>query len=549
MAKKTKTSRMLSPIMPSEWDENSARHLLNRAGFGIPHERVALLARVGPSAAVDELVDYEGFPAPDEVPTFLPAPEEYYELRRRLRELDPEERRKARQEFNNRERALVQGLQGWWYERMTTTARPLEEKMALFWHGHFATSAQKVSSARFNFDLNRLFRENAVGNFKALTIAVGQSPAMLRYLDNQQNVKGRPNENWARELMELFTLGVGNYTEDDIKASARAFTGWRVDESGFAFHEWVHDFGTKTFMGRTGGFDGWDILDIIFEQPAAAEFICRKLFEFFVYRDPEPEIVEALASTLRRHDYEIKPLLNQLFRSKVFYSSKAVGTQIKSPVQFVVQLSHDLNLADPPYHAMARAAAGLGQNLFYPPNVAGWEGGRMWINANTLLTRYNMPKTLVVADLVEPDETPMMMDRRDMERATREAYRKELDSILSQESPKRRRAFQQKMRNASTQEERRDMIEGALFESSASGHWDLRGIYAELEFSTALECADALSRRYLSRSLSNRQRRHLAGALGGDGRPDAPLRAEDLTRGQMSDTLHLFFSLAEYQLC
>lgn len=173
----------------------------------------------------------------------------------------------------------------------------------------------------------------------------------------------------------------------------------------------------------------------------------------------------------------------------------------------------------------------------------------MWINANTLLTRYNMPKTLVVADLVEPDETPMMMDRRDMERATREAYRKELDSILSQESPKRRRAFQQKMRNASTQEERRDMIEGALFESSASGHWDLRGIYAELEFSTALECADALSRRYLSRSLSNRQRRHLAGALGGDGRPDAPLSAEDLTRGQMSDTLHLFFSLAEYQLC
>lgn len=549
MAKQTKTSRILSPIMPSEWEERSARHLLNRAGFGIPHERVAHLARVGPSAAVDELVDYEGFPAGEEVPSFLPAPERYEEMRRDFEGLDGEERRKARQEFNNRERALVQGLQGWWYERMTITARPLEEKMALFWHGHFAASAQKVSSARFNFDLNRLFRENAVGNFKALTIAVGQSPAMLRYLDNQQNVKGKPNENWARELMELFTLGVGNYTEDDIKASARAFTGWRVDESGFAFHEWVHDFGSKTFMGRTGGFDGWDIIDIIFEQPAAAEFISRKLFEFFVYRDPKPEIVEALASTLRRHNYEIKPLLKQLFRSKVFYSAKAVGTQIKSPVQFVVQLSHDLNLADPPYQAMARAAAELGQNLFFPPNVAGWEGGRMWINANTLLTRYNMPKKLVVADLVGSDETPMMMNMRDMERATREAYRREVEAFLSQETPERRRAFQRKMRNASTQEERRDMIEGALFESSASGHWDLKGIYAELEFSTANECADALSRRFLSGSLSKRQKRLLAGALGGDRRPNAPLSADDLTRGQMRDTLHLLFSLAEYQLC
>jgi len=549
MAKNTKASQMLSPIMPSEWGERFARHLLNHAGFGIPHDRVAHLTRVGPTAAVDELVDFEGFPAGAEVPSFFPAPERYAEMRRDLEELDGEERRKARQEFYMRERAMVQRLQVWWYGRMTTTARPLEEKMALFWHGHFATSAQKVASARFNFDLNRLFRESAVGNFKALTIAVGQSPAMLRYLDNLQNVKGKPNENWARELMELFTVGVGNYTEDDIKESARAFTGWAIEEGRFAFRERVHDFGPKTFMGRTGRFDGWDIIDILFEQPAAAEFICRKLFEFFVYRNPEPEIVEALASDLRRHNYEIRPLLKQLFRSKVFYSAKAVGTQIKSPVQFVVNLAHDLNLADPPYSAMARAAAELGQDLFFPPNVAGWEGGRAWINANTLLTRYNMPKTLVVAGMVEPDEMPMMMDRREMGQLMRQAYRKELEAFLSHQSPKRRRSFRERMQEASSPEERHDIIEGVLFENSSSGQWDLESIFANLEFSTARECAHALSERFLSSTLSKKQQAVLASALGREGDLDAPLTVEKLPRNRMSDALHLLFSMAEYQLC
>ncbi len=548
MGKDAKTKAMLSPIMPSEWDERLARHLLSRAGFGVPRDRVAHLVRVGPTAAVNELVDFEDFPSEPDLADFIPGAEVYLERRREFELLGQEERRKARKEFVVRERGQIQRLQAWWFERMTTTARPLEEKMTLFWHGHFATSAQKVQSARHNLDLNRLFREHAAGNIRALTIAVGQSPAMLRFLDNVQNVKRNPNENWARELMELFTLGQGNYTENDIKESARAFTGWTVHEGAFALRERAHDFGPKTFMGRTGRFDGWDVIDIIFQQPAAATFICRKLFEFFAYRDPEPEIVEALSSSLRFHNYEIKPVLRQLFRSKAFYSSKAVGTQIKSPVQFTVQLVRDLHLEEPPYSAMARASAQLGQNLFFPPNVAGWEGGRVWINANTLLARYNIPRTLVVAEMVEVDDMSTM-DMRDMERSRRQAYRDQFQDFLKRQPRERRRSFRDQMEAANSPEERRVIVEQALFESSTSEHWDLRAAFRDLEFSTARECADALSERFLSSSLSKRQKAVLASALGGERDHDSPLTMEKLTRDRMSGALHLLFSMAEYQLC
>ena len=548
MNKGTSAKTKLSPIMPSEWDERLAGHLLNRAGFGVPRDRVAHLVRVGPTAAVDELVDFEKSPSDPDRPDFIPAVEVYLRRRRDFEALDEEDRRKARQEFDALERGRVHRLQAWWFERMTTTTRPLEEKMTLFWHGHFATSAQKIKFSRQNLDLNRLFREQAAGNFKALTIAVGQSPAMLRYLDNMRNVKGKPNENWARELMELFTLGQGNYTEDDIKESARAFTGWTLDKNDFVFRERAHDFGEKTFMGQTGRFDGWDVIDIIFDQPAAATFICRKLFEFFAYRDPEPEIVDALASKLRSHNYEIKPVLRQLFRSKAFYSERAVGTQIKSPVQFMVQLAQDLRLQDPPYSAMARASAQLGQNLFYPPNVAGWEGGRMWINANTLLSRYNMPRKLIVAEMIKPDEMSMM-DMRDMRQSTRRAYREQFRDFLEHQPPHRRKVYRDQMKQAATAEERIGIVEKVLFENSTSESWDLRATFNALEFATARECAQALSERFLGGRLSKRQNNLLANALINGQNSDAALTVENLTRQRMSGTLHLLFSMAEYQLC
>jgi len=488
------------------------------------------------------------FPAKAAPPKFIPEYQAYRQLRREAGDLDEEELREFRQRFTTQERANVLRLQAWWYERMVNSPRPLEEKMTLFWHGHFAASAQKVRTSRFIYDLNQLFREQGMGNFKALTLAVGQSPAMLRYLDNDRNVKGKPNENWARELLELFTLGVGNYTEDDIKESARAFTGWTMRDGAFAYNSRAHDHGQKTFMGQTGNLDGWDIIDTIFQQPAAARLISRKLFEFFAYADPDPEIVESLASNLRFNNYDIRPLLNQLFRSKVFYSKKAIGTQIKSPVQFVVQLARDLNLTEPPYAAMAEASANLGQNLFFPPNVAGWAGGRTWINANTLLERYNMPRALVVAERVETDDMSMM-DMPSPQASRRKAYRKTFEEFMERQSPQQRRAIRVKMRDAQSPEERQKIVQGALFESSASEGWDLKGIYAELQFGTARECAAALSRHFLSAPISRKQIEVLAGSLSPDKSFDAALDPDDLTTEQMSAALHLVFSLAEYQLC
>ncbi len=538
----------LSPIAPSEWNEAHARHLLNRAGFGVPHGRVQHLTRIGPAQAVAEMLHATDFRADATPPKFIPEYESYRQLRRKAGELDEDGLRQFRQRYTNQERANVFRLQSWWYERMVNSPRPLEEKMALFWHGHFAASAQKVRTSRFIYDLNQLFREQGMGNFKALTLAVGQSPAMLRYLDNDRNVKGKPNENWARELLELFTLGVGNYTEHDIKESARAFTGWTMRDGAFAYNSRAHDHGLKSFMGQTGNLDGWDIIDTIFQQPAAARRISRKLFEFFAYPDPDPEIIDALASNLRYNNYEIRPLLNQLFRSKVFYSKKAIGTQIKSPVQFVVQLARDLNLSEPPYAAMAEASANLGQNLFFPPNVAGWAGGRTWINANTLLERYNLPRTLVVAERIETEEMSMM-DMPSPQASRRKAYRREFEEYMERQSPRQRKAIRTKIRAAQSPEERQKIVQGALFESSASEGWDLKGVFDELQFDTARECASALSSHFLSAPISKKQIEVLASSLSRGKQLDAALDPKSLTIEEMSAALHLVFSLAEYQLC
>ena len=309
---------VLVPILPSAWNERTARHLLNRVGFGVPRARVASLLNLGPAQAVNEFVDYESNSLDVTAPEYIPDEQNYRGRRAEMAGLSEEEQRRANREYTVRERAQVLQLRGWWIGRMATTPRPLQEKLALFWHGHFATSAQKVRPSLASYHLNAVFREHALGNVKTLTTAVGKSPAMLRYLDNFQNVKGRPNENWARELMELFTMGPGNYSEQDIKESARAFTGWSHKGSEFVFNRRRHDDGKKTFLGRTSDFDGDDILGIIFEQRATAEFLCAKLFAYFTYADPEAEIVSALADTLRAHDYELKPMLRQLFRSKVF---------------------------------------------------------------------------------------------------------------------------------------------------------------------------------------------------------------------------------------
>ncbi len=537
---------LLESLPESNWNAAAARHLLNRAGFGVPEERVASLFRQGLTGAVNEVVGYARNPSPEPAPAFVIAPISAEERRESLAGLSEEDRRKKTSQWRQEERKAIQQLKAWWLERMATTPCPLEEKMALFWHGHFATSAQKVQSSYHTYQLNDVFRMNATGNVKSLCIAVGQSPSMLRYLDNGRSTKKNPNENWARELMELFTMGVGAYSEDDIKNSARAFTGWSADHMQFQYREQVHDFGPKRFQGREGDFDGWDIIDIIFDQPVTATFICGKLWTYFAYEDPEPEIVEGLAATLREHRYELKPVLRRMLASKAFYSARAQGSQIKSPVHYVIQLAHDLKLDSPPYPSLARATAQLGQDLFYPPNVKGWDGNRAWINANSLLIRYNLPVAVAANEggaspAMDDPAMMMLMDGR------QDDMRNRVQEALAKLPQSQRRAMRQRFQNASPDERRQLGQELLAAQPSGGTGWSTRGMIAGLPTATGAQFVQSLTTRFLSVPMSVEQHALLMTTMGLV--PDAPVDTAALTDTQLNAGLHLLFSSAEYQLC
>jgi uncharacterized protein (DUF1800 family) len=304
----------------------------------------------------------------------------------------------------------------WWGDRMVATDRPLEEKMALFWHGHFASGEDKVRDYRKMLGQVTLFQRHATGNFRELLIAVAQDPAMLVFLDAGQNVKGAPNENFGREVMELFTMGVGNYTEQDIREGARAFTGWRDDDLTFRIDPTKHDGSDKTFLGRIGPFDGVQILDIILEQKATATFIAGKLYRFLVREDLSPPFQERLGALLRDNDYEIAPFLRTVFLSRDFYSAPSVGTHIKGPVELIVSTYRRLGLKTLPGVPDFNTASGeLGQVLLNPPTVAGWAQGRPWITPGTLLARGNFAREVVLPDLidfVDPNLLPDPQTRR-----------------------------------------------------------------------------------------------------------------------------------------
>lgn len=535
----------LKPLPASAWSSEHAKHLLNRAGFGVPRERVAHFTQIGARRSVDAMVDFDRAPQYGEHPEFL-IPIERYAQSRKIKDID--ERRKANNDLRKEERAAISLLQQWWIERMLHSPRPLEEKMTLFWHGHFATSAQKVRSTEANYDLHDIFRRSATGNFKELTLAVAKSPVMLRYLDNQQNVKEHPNENWARELMELFTLGIGNYTEDDIKESARAFTGWQYNARGYVFNEKKHDFGEKTFLGKTGKFGGNDIIDIIFEQNATAEFLSEKLYLYFVNDQPNDAVVSAMAKQLREYDYHVEPVLRKLFASEHFYSKSNMGSQIKSPAQFVVQLAHDLNMQYPPYRSMAQATAQLGQNLFHPPNVKGWDGGRAWINANTLLTRYNLPVTLASAN----GQQEMMSMEQGMMGETdqammREQRQEELATYIDSQPQKQRARIRKKLREAETPEARARYVRTLMNRQRNYDKWDTAKVFGSLTFTSVDQCIDALQNHFLTTPLAADQRAVLAKTLAAD-HTETIFTQDNLTPDAMNETLHLLLSTAEYQL-
>ena len=412
----------LTPITPADWDYQKAAHLLERGGFGGTPEAVGRLSEMTPQAAVDWLVNYQR--QPDSAPAFNaspiwdpgmdPFPKSRADAVRIAREtgqsmgvsmLSEGASRRLQPVVNKffyglRSNAVeTQRLATWWGERMLTTKRPLEEKMTLFWHGHFATGNTKVRDTRMMYQQNTMLRTHANRSFKDLLVGILKDPAMLVYLDNGENIKGHPNENFGRELLELFTLGVGNYTEQDIREGSRAFTGWTNDVLDFKFDGEQHDFNQKTFLGRTGAFDGDDIIAIILEQPAAAEFVGEKIYRFFVRDEIDASVRVALAGTFRDAGYDLKPLLTQVFLSRDFYSPASYATKIKSPVHLVISTYRKLGLSElPTVPDFNRLTAGLGQTLFNPPNVAGWAGGRTWVTPATLLQRGNLFRDVLYPD-------------------------------------------------------------------------------------------------------------------------------------------------------
>ncbi|HEV2969352.1 MAG TPA: DUF1800 domain-containing protein [Pirellulales bacterium] len=286
-------------------------------------------------------------------------------------------------------------LRAWWLYRILQSPFPLQVRLTLFWHNHFATSNAKVRNLRFMLGQNELLRRNALGSFRTMLEEISKDPAMMVWLDTSLSKKGTPNENYSRELMELFSLGIGNYTEQDVREGARAFTGWQIADGKFHLNGGQHDNGEKTFLGQQGNWGGEDIVRICLEQEAAPYFIAGKLFRFFISDTIEPtrELLKPLAGRFRESDYDLRGLVETLLRSNLFFSPHAYRTQVKSPVDFAVGIVHGLegHVGAAP---LAVALEGLGQRLFSPPSVKGWLGGTTWINSTTLLLRHNLALAL-----------------------------------------------------------------------------------------------------------------------------------------------------------
>jgi len=352
--------------MDSDWQ---IPHLLRRAGFGASPDELSFYQNLGVSGALDHLLNYESIDDSN-----LPAqPDITMEL----------EKKPAPGEVNN--------LVWWWVNRMINTPRPLEEKMALFWHNHFATAIYKVRSPFLMFKQNELLRSKGMGKFRDLLMGVSEDPAMLIWLDGARNRKGIANENYGREVMEVFTIGVGNYTEDDVKAAARALTGYQIDKAGNSyFNSKLHDNGTKSFLGQTGNLGLEDVVTILASHPATARNISRELFTFLAYDEPSSEVLDKLQNVYLSTDGNIKAVVGAILKSDEFWSENAHLNLVKGPVDFVASALRSLGATVSP-NSVVYTLRMMGQLPFNPPSVFGWPSGPAWISTSTMLDRYNFP--------------------------------------------------------------------------------------------------------------------------------------------------------------
>lgn len=363
-------------------EQQKIQHLRRRSGFGVSIKNLEIVSFdqclkevFNSNAAFEELYlqDEERITTGD------------------LLKMTPEERK----EILDDSAANIKKLNLEWLQIMGSAKGQLREKMAFFWHGHFAVRVRGF--AQVESYINTI-RKYALSNFGDLLMAVSKEPAMLRFLNNVQNKKNSPNENFAREVMELFTLGRGNYTENDIKEAARAFTGWGIDEDDtFLLKEKQHDFGSKTIFGKTGNWGGEDVIKMILARKETAVFVVRKIYRFFVNENVDEKLVNQLAEQFFNDNYNISNLMKRIFEADWFYKDENRASNIKSPVELIIGLNRTFGIAYQNPQALLAVQRVLGQMLFFPPNVAGWAGGRNWIDNSTLITRMNLPKKLAEA--------------------------------------------------------------------------------------------------------------------------------------------------------
>ncbi len=572
----------LTPITAADWSYDRAAHLLSRAGFSGTPEDIQKLADMTPEQAVRSLVHHDSI-SNDHLPPFVhsgfwdetlidfpPSRPAATDLAIEQGEsmgirVKPDHVNRHMQPVSDRFFYWLRATQletrrigYWWAERMLDTDRPLEEKMALFWHGHFATAENKVRDYRKMLGQIALFERHATGNFGELLVGVAQDPAMLYYLDAGVNVKGGANENFAREVMELFTMGVGNYTEQDVREAARAFTGWNFENLDFVVNAAKHDDGPKTFLGHTGTFDGVEVLELILDQPVTAEYIAAKIYRFFVRDDLSPALTAELGALLRDSAYELRPLLTTVFLSRDFYSEASYGAHIKGPVEHVVAMLKQLGAQDVPgIPDFNRTTIALGQHLLNPPSVAGWAEGRSWITPALLQERGNVAFDYLFPDIIGFQDPNFLS--RGGDGLVGERLRRGYDfgaAIALDDDPDRMSAFD--LANKERDE---------LFNTRVSGYraWaeavrkliptprgaarvDLTQIVMDSGSKTTGEAVDALLARFLRMPISTDQRDAFVGFL------DAELGTSDLERAgtYMEDPLrmvtHLIMSTPEYQI-
>jgi hypothetical protein len=571
----------LTPITPADWNYDFAAHLLERAGFGGTPDEIQALAKLTPKQAVARLVRFEGtdvsaLPAFDHSGVHDPGLEPFPPSRPAVTDMAKAKGEalgiKVKPSGNRRLQPVVDKffywlrasaletnrVAYWWANRMVASPRPLQEKMALFWHGHFASNEAKVRDYRKLLGQLELFQRRGTGNFREVTLAVAQGPAMLSFLDAGVNVKGASNENFAREIMELFTMGVGHYTEKDIREAARAFTGWNYEDLKFVVNKEQHDDGEKTFLGKTGNFDGVQVIDIIMEQPATADFIAGKIYRYFVRQELAPDFQKQLGTVLRRNKYEIAPLLETMFLSRDFYSQASVGTRIYSPVELAISTYRKLGQKSIPGVPDFNSVTGaLGQQLFAPPTVAGWAQGQSWITPGLLLERANFGRDILFPDIsfLPPDRYTGGGEVRRVAQRIRDG----MDISTATQDETRQGEIAESNRNADRDEDfntRYGSFRGSQLAIERvkaiprdTAQINLSRIVLEAKAQTTTQAVDYLMQRFLRVKPGQDVRQKLIAFLNNELGTTEIAAAQTYMEYSLRLLLHMIMSQPEYQLC